>query len=76
MKDLYSVFWQFAVTSSNSQLREIPAVRLRDALMDVLLSRCGLAVSKKIQRFKRSATVNVHAEKFKDICMLMFLPVR
>lgn len=41
VKDLYAVFWRFAVTvntSPNSQLREIPAARLRDALMDVLLS--------------------------------------
>jgi hypothetical protein len=50
VKDLYSVFWQFALTSShpvaanansatsaNTHLREIPAARLRDALMDVSL---------------------------------------
>ena len=39
MKDLYTVFYKFAVRTMNSQLREIPSSRLRAALMQMQLRR-------------------------------------
>ena len=39
VKDLYTVFYKFAVRTMNSQLREIPSSRLRAALMQMQLRR-------------------------------------
>lgn len=66
VKDLYSVFWQFALTSShpvaanansatsaNTHLREIPAARLRDALMDVFGPQSADFAAKIVNRVIR-----------------------
>jgi len=53
VKDLYSVFWRFAISSANSQLREIPATRLRDALMDVFGPQSADFAAKIVNRVIR-----------------------